>query len=218
MNAINTAKYGIVAILLLLLSACESTYYDAMETVGVHKRDILIDRIEDVQEAQQDGQEQFKSALDQFKSVLAFDGGELEDQYNALNSEYKDSVDAAAAISNHIEKVESVSEALFEEWQDEIGEYSSSKLRRSSELQYQSTKREYKKLLSSMKRAEQSMAPVLANFKDNVLYLKHNLNARAINSLQSELTGINNDVSSLIAKMESSIKQSDSFIQNLKGG
>lgn len=39
----------------LLLSACESAYYDALEKVGVHKREILIDRIEAAQEAQEEG-------------------------------------------------------------------------------------------------------------------------------------------------------------------
>tara|TARA_B100001964_G_C14082329_1_gene530880 strand:- start:142 stop:360 length:219 start_codon:yes stop_codon:yes gene_type:complete len=61
----------------LLLAACESTYYDAWEKVGAHKRDILIDRIEEVQEAQVEGQEQFKDALEQFRAVVNFDGGKL---------------------------------------------------------------------------------------------------------------------------------------------
>ena len=64
---------------LLILSACESSYYGAMEQFGVHKRDILIDRIEEAQEAQEEGQEQFKDALEQFRSVVSFDGGELEE-------------------------------------------------------------------------------------------------------------------------------------------
>lgn len=40
--------------MLLLVFGCESTYYDAMEKIGVHKRDILIDRIEDAQTAQEE--------------------------------------------------------------------------------------------------------------------------------------------------------------------
>ena len=217
MQTTTAARMGLLFSLCLILSACESTYYNTMESFGVHKRDIFIDRIEDVQAAQQEGQEQFKSALEQFKSVAAFDGGDLEDQYNTLNDEYEDSVDAAERISNHIEKVESVSEALFDEWQREIGEYSNSKLRNASKQQYRETLSEYKKLLGSMRRAESSMEPVLVNFKDNVLFLKHNLNARAIRSLKGGLSNINEDVSTLIKKMEISIKQSDAFIRNLKG-
>ena len=109
-------KYLAIASLLLLVSACESTYYDTMEKFGVHKRDILIDRIEDAQVAQEEGQEQFKDALAQFQAVVNFDGGDLEVVYNQLNGEFENSVDAADKIRDRIEAVESVAQALFNEW------------------------------------------------------------------------------------------------------
>jgi hypothetical protein len=46
---------AIILTFALLLSACESAYYDALEKVGVHKREILIDRIETAQESQEEG-------------------------------------------------------------------------------------------------------------------------------------------------------------------
>jgi len=208
---------SLVAIFSLLLSGCESTYYNAMEKVGIHKRDILIDRIEDTQEAQQEGQEQFKSALEQFKSVVNFDGGELEKVYNRLNDEYEASEKAAESIRNHIDDVESVAEALFEEWQDELEQYSSASLRRDSQKQLNATKRQYQRLLSSMQRAEKSINPVLTTMKDNVLYLKHNLNARAISSIKGELATINRDVSALLSNMQKAIDESDVFIRQLRG-
>ena len=109
----------IISTCLLLLSSCESTYYDTMEKLGVHKRDILIDRIEEAQDAQQEGQQQFKDALEQFRSVVNFDGGALEEVYNRLNSEYEDSVAAAETINERIDAVESVADALFHEWNTE---------------------------------------------------------------------------------------------------
>ena len=203
--------------ILLALAGCESTYYNAMEKVGFHKRDILIDRIEEVQEAQQDGQEQFKSALTQFKAVVDFDGGKLESLYNKLNDEYQDSAEAADNIRSRIDSVESVAEALFDEWQEELSQYSNGKLRRDSERQLQSTQRQYQRLIKAMHKAEKSIDPVLDTFKDNVLYLKHNLNARAISSLKGELNSVNNDVTSLLASMQQSIEESDAFITQLRG-
>jgi Protein of unknown function (DUF2959) len=203
--------------LILMITGCESTYYNAMEKVGVHKRDILVDRIEDVQDAQEEGQEQFQSALAQFKAVVNFDGGELEGLYNQLNDEYEDSADAADNIRSRIDDVESVAEALFEEWQEELSQYSSANLRRDSERKLKSTQRQYKRLLSAMRNAEKSIDPVLKTFKDNVLYLKHNLNARAISTLKGELSSINNNVASLLKNMQRSINESDKFIKQLKG-
>ncbi|WP_338043295.1 DUF2959 domain-containing protein [Oceanicoccus sagamiensis] len=208
----------LIIMLSVLLSGCESTYYSALEEVGYHKRDILIDRIEEAQEAQVEGQEQFKSALEQFKSVVNFDGGELEEVYQQLNDEYESSVDAAEEISNRIESVDSVANALFDEWSDELGEYTNANLRRDSERKLKETKRRYKNLLSAMRKTEKSIDPVLNTLRDNTLYLKHNLNARAISSLKNELGTVNKNVTALISNMEQAIKESDAFIKELKQG
>jgi hypothetical protein len=201
---------------LLLLTACESTYYDAMEQIGIHKRDILIDRIEEAQEAQEEGQEQFKDALEQFKAVVNFDGGKLEELYNRLNDEYEDSVTAAEKITDRINSVESVAEALFDEWESELLEYSNKNLRRDSERQLKATRLKYKRLITSMRDAEQTIDPVLSSLKDNVLYLKHNLNARAIVSLQGELGTVNRDITRLIDAMQDAINESNAFIEQMR--
>lgn len=41
--------------------------------------------------------------------------------------------------------------------------------------------------------AEDRMEPVLQAFEDQVLYLKHNLNAQAIGALENELATIRQD-------------------------
>jgi hypothetical protein len=60
------------------------------------------------------------------------------------------------------------------------------------------------------------MDPVLKRFNDQVLYLKHNLNAQAIASLQTTAAGIDTDVSALIKDMEASIAEADDFIKQMK--
>ncbi|MFP6804611.1 MAG: DUF2959 domain-containing protein [Pseudomonadales bacterium] len=206
----------LLTLLAIGLAGCESTYYDAMEQLGIHKRDILIDRIEDAQTAQEEGQEQFKDALEQFQAVVNFDGGDLEVIYNKLNSEYEDSVDAADTIRERIGGVESVAEALFSEWETELNEYSSATLKRDSQRQLEQTRRRFNQLMSSMRNAERTIDPVLANLKDNVLYLKHNLNARAIASLKGELSTVNENVNTLIEAMQTAINESSVFIDQMK--
>lgn len=202
--------------LAIALAGCESVKYSALEKVGIHKRDILIDRIEDTQEAQSDGQEQFQSALEQFRSVVAFDGGELERMYNKFNDEYEACEDAANDISEHIDSVKSVASALFAEWQEELGQYQNAKLRRASERQLADTKQRYRQILGAMRQSERAVAPVLAILRDNVLFLKHNLNARAVGSLRGELANIDREVEQLTASMQRSITESQRFIDSLK--
>lgn len=203
------------ALVLPLLAACSGTYYKAMESVGYEKRDILVDRVEDARDAQEDASEQFTSALDQFRATVNFDGGDLESVYDRLNSEYEDSVTEAENVSARIDSVESVSEDLFEEWQAELAEYSSASMRRDSESMLRDTKTRFKQMMAAMRRAEKSMDPVLEAFQDQVLYLKHNLNARAIGALSKELDGIERDTARLIADMQKAIAEADSFIRSM---
>lgn len=218
-RALGTRFYGRLLVLVcsqMLLLGCASAYYDALESIGVHKRDIFVDRIEESLEVQKEGQAQFESALAQFKTTVDFDGGGLEKAYNLFNDEYEESEEAANAISEHISAVESVADALFEEWSDELDLYTSPSLRRASERQYKSTQKKYQRLLASMRRVEESMQPVLATMRDNVLFLKHNLNARAIDTLKGELGSINRDMSKLVKNMQRSIAEAEAFITTLK--
>ncbi|RPI63943.1 MAG: DUF2959 family protein, partial [Lysobacterales bacterium] len=65
-----------------LLTSCSSAYYRALETVGIEKRDILVDRVEEARDSQTDAKEQFTSALDRYRSVVNVDGGDLEEIYD----------------------------------------------------------------------------------------------------------------------------------------
>ena len=212
------AKSIVLLTAVISLTACETVVYDALEKVGYHKRDILIDRIDAAQASQTEGQEQFKSALEQFKSVINFDGGDLEVTYDLLNDEYEASVDAADEIHDRINSVENVADAMFDEWQEELEQYSNASLRRDSERQLKDTRRRYSKVLGAMRRAENAIDPVLASLKDNTLYLKHNLNARAIASLKNELGTVDNDVNALLTAMQQAINESNAFIDELRGG
>ncbi|MEH6501213.1 MAG: DUF2959 domain-containing protein [Pseudoalteromonas distincta] len=210
------SRWFFVSFLVLALAGCQSAYYNAMERVGVHKRDIMVDRVESVQDAQTDAKEQFESALAEFRSIIQIKDQDLAARYDRLNGEYEDSKAAAKSVTQRIDAVEDVSEALFDEWEDEIDLYSSANLKRQSAAKLSQTRQQYKGLIRSMRSAEARMEPVLRVFQDQVLFLKHNLNARAIDSLQGELGTIETDVAQLIREMEKSIAESEAFISSLQ--
>ncbi len=202
----------------LSLAGCQSAYYAGMEKMGYHKRDLMVSDVEKARDAQQEAKEQFKSALDRFTSVLNVKGGKLQEKYDTLNAEYEKSEAKAQAVRDRIDSVEDVSEALFSEWDVELKEYTSANLRKSSQTKLTKTRSQYAKLIKAMKRAERKMPPVLGKFKDQVLFLKHNLNAQAISSLKSELGTVESNINALIKEMESSIKQADTFISSMHTG
>jgi len=205
---------GAFALLLGLsvLCGCRSTYYSAMETFGVYKRDLLKKKVVAARDEQQTAQEQFKDALTRLKELSGFEGGELEEAYNGLKRDYDRSVDRARAVKKRIEQVETVAEDLFAEWKKEIGEISTASLRNASEKQLQETRRRYEDLHSALTRAAASMDPVLVQFKDQVLFLKHNLNAAAIASLKGETSSIQAEITKLIQEMNTAIAEADKFI------
>ena len=200
----------------LLVTACSKTYYSAMEKVGIHKRDILVNRVEKARDAQTGAQEQFKSALEQFAAVIELKETDLKKAYDKLNAEFIDCEKASKEVSERIDKVENVSEALFDEWEDELDLYQNKQLRSASATQLEQTKSRYREMLASMHIAEESMEPVLKTFRDNVLFLKHNLNAQAIGSLQAEFSGLEKNIDILIRKMNTAIKDSNAFIAQMQ--
>ncbi|MBH0026159.1 DUF2959 domain-containing protein [Pseudoalteromonas sp. SWN29] len=202
-------------VLTLTLSGCQSAYYSAMEKVGVHKRDILIDRVEETKDSQQESQEEFKSALERLTTLIDFNGGELQDTYNQLNDDYESSLKAANEVSTNINKVEDVAEALFDEWGDELEQYKSASLKRESSKKLAATKRQFDQLLRSMRSAEDKMEPVLTSLHDNVLYLKHNLNAQAVSAIKGEFTNLKRDIQLLMNDMNKSIADSNKFIEQM---
>ena len=194
---------------------CQTAYYAAMEKVGYHKRDLLVSRVEAARDSQAAAKEQFKSALERFTSVVNVDGGELQDKYDALSAELEESEEDAAAVRERVDAVEDVAEALFDEWEGELDQYTNASLRKKSAEQLRRTRDRYTPLIGSMRRAESKMEPVLKAFRDQVLYLKHNLNAQAIASLKGELASVETDIASLIREMEKSIAEADAFIETI---
>lgn len=198
------------------LSSCDKAYIATMEKMGYAKRDILSSRVKSARDAQEDAKQEIQSTLEQFGKVVSYEGGDLEQTYKKLSGELAASEDSAEAVKNKIQDVESVAGALFSEWEQELGQYSSADLRRKSQAKLTQTKGRYKEMLSAMKRAEQRIEPVLKPLRDQVLYLKHNLNARALAAIKGELVKVDAQVDQLVKDMNRSIAEADKFIQTME--
>lgn len=205
-----------LGLLLIVTTGCSKIYYESMEKVGIHKRDIMVDRVENVQESQEDAQKEFKSALEQFSSLVKIENSDLKSAYEKFNDQYEDAKEASEEVSKNIDKLEDVSLALFDEWAQEIEQYQNAKLKSQSKTKLKNTQAKYKAMMRSMRQSEKSMEPILATFYDNVLTLKHSLNAQAIGALEGEFKSLKSDVTLLIQQMNNSIKESDKFIQEMK--
>lgn len=214
MKAISLFVKGLF-ISLFLAGCANNLYYAGMEKVGFHKRDIMTSRVENVQESQKDAQQEFKSALEHFGTLVNIKDTDLKDAYEKFNSEFEQASESAQELSSRIDDLEDVSLALFEEWNDELSLYKNKKLKLQSQKQLKNTKAKYQKMMKAMRSSERSMQPILDAFQDNVLMLKHSLNAQAIGALQGEFNDLKKDISMLISQMNKSIKTSNEFIEEI---
>lgn len=199
------------------ISQCKKLYFKAVESAGHHKRDILVTRVEHARDSLEEAKTQFQTALERFSQLTRFEGGDLEDVYRQLKSEYDYSHSKALAVKDRIDAVEDVALALFSEWETELDQYTNRTLRSSSRQKLKQTQQHYGHLITAMRRAEHKIDPVLSVFHDQVLYLKHNLNANAIASLEHELRAMTAGVSGLIGAMERSISRANVFVESLNG-
>jgi hypothetical protein len=120
-------------------------------------------------------------------------------------------------VYGRIEGVRSVAHALFAEWEKELDQYTSKTLRSRSESTLRSTRQRYDRLMLLMQRAADRMEPVLATLRDQVLFLKHNLNAQTVAGLDSTARELQSDIGTLIADMERSIAEADAFLAEWSG-
>lgn len=203
------------ATLAAAVGGCSSLYYGTMEKFGQEKRDILVKRVGKARDAQQDTQTVFKDALEQFGATVKFEGGDLQKQYDKLSAELARCEGRAADVHARIGDVDRVARDLFREWAAETKQYQNAQYRRDSEAKLRDTQRNCDRMLGAMRNAESKIEPVLSVFRDQVLYLKHNLNAKALASLQDESARIEMDVNALLKDLSAAIAEADQFIHTM---
>ena len=199
-----------------LLISCNSLYFSALEKIGIEKRDLFIKRIKSARDSQVDAKEQFKSALDEYRSVISVDGGDLERKYDQLSAVLERSEASAEEVKTKVIRVRDVAVSLFAEWNSELDDYTNQELRRDSENKLQRAKMEYAEMMGSMKIASDRLEPALKPLRDNVLYLKHNLNAKAIMALNSEVLKVEEKVDILIEELTRSIEDADEYVKRIE--
>lgn len=200
------------------LTGCAKTKIWINEKLGHEKREQLVSSVENARDQQEKAKVAFTSALEEFLAITEGDDttADLEKKYKKIESAYENSASRAEAVHTRIASVENVAKSLFKEWENELGEYTSDSLRAASQEQLDATRERYTKLVGAMKDAAAKMDPVLAAFKDQSLFLKHNLNARAIASLETDLAKVKTEVAELIQEMEASIAEANAFIDSLQ--
>ncbi len=209
---------GAALFLVALVAGCSTVKYEALEQVGVYKRDILVDRVEDARDAQSETREEVLAAYEELNLLMGEDGGDLERQYKRLNKKVERSRSRIEELDEQLGAIDRVGNDLFEEWEGELAEYNNPSLRRDQAARLKESREQFAALQSRMQAARDRVDPVMAVLNDNVLYLKHSLNARALDALRGEAAELETKVDALIRDMQIAIDEADAYIARLKQG
>ena len=86
-------------------------------------------------------------------------------QYELSKAHFESSQEAADEVKAKIESIEHVAEALFDEWRDEIEQYTNNSLKRQSQLQLKTTEVRYRSVIKAMHRTEEKNVPGISSVK-----------------------------------------------------
>lgn len=200
---------------LMMVVSCSTVYYNVWEALGKEKRDLLKSNVLKVKEDQDEVQEEFRDTLEKVRSKYKLNGGNLEKIYDQLSGDYDDAKAKSDTLSKRIDKVEEIAEDLFAEWETEANQITNPTYRRDSLSKRKATMRKFSGMHKAMRRVESSLKPVLTKLKDQVLYLKHNLNAQAIGAFKVEFEKIAREINSLSGQIKRSSRAADDFIANM---
>jgi chromosome segregation ATPase len=209
------SNYVPLVVLTLLMTGCTSTYYKAMQTLGKEKRDILVSRIKDAKKDQDQTKQQLQTTMESCQALSGFQGGSLEKSYKRLNSDYESADAQARKLHDKIQSIDQVSNDLFKEWQGEIAAMGNARLKAQDTVMLRNAKTRQATYMRAMRRTEDQIAPVLKAFRDQVLFLKHNLNSRAIGSLKGTTVTLQGDVADLVQSIDASSQEADKLISSL---
>ena len=196
-------------------SGCSTVYYNFWETFGKEKRELLQSHVTEAKEGQEEVKEQFQSVLERIKHEYSFEGGSLEETYEKLQEDYEEAAAESSALSARVEKVSEIGEDLFEEWENEAQNLDNKRYKRDSLQKLRGTKKQFKKMLASMLAVEKNLDATLKQFHDQVIYLKHNLNAKALGSFKGEFQSIQDDMRKLVRQINQSSQEAEEFVQQL---
>lgn len=200
-----------------VLAACQTTpYYKALETVGIKKRDLLIDRAEDVQKSEREASKAFVGAVTVYRETSDADPRNIEGAYRRLESAYEKSRARAGDVEQDIDTLRTVAGDMFTEWESELKLFQDPDIRAASAADLERTRAEFAQLERVLGESVQAMEPALFTLRDRVLYLKHNQTPAAAQALRAQQPKLVEDVRSADAEIRRAIEAADRFLTRLR--
>lgn len=193
----------IVAVTAVALAACA--------TSGPKQAANFVSQVEESRAILKATKVELRSALAAAKALGRKKGGDLQAQYEAINSAVIQSGKKMIRFRKTFASMDKTSESFFAAWSAELGEYTTTDFRKRSEARLKKTRGRYNRLRSTMQKAEAKFIPLWAKLHDLVLYLNYNLNAKGVTSIKGTVRALGSEARKLYTRIDAAVREADGF-------
>jgi DNA repair exonuclease SbcCD ATPase subunit len=195
-----------------LFGCKSSTYYEAAETVGYEKREMLIDRLQEARDSQVGAKQQMQTALYTLRRIGSVPETELEDLHDDLATEVNRAKDQLDDLHDDIAAVESVARSLFDDWEDDLAKFENQEARNRSQEELRDTRKRHETLVAELRSSERKLQRIMPRLEDQARVLEHAEELGRSPSLTDDLDDVREEISTLIEELDDSIDRTQRFI------
>ena len=182
-----------------LVTGCQSSG----KAVGIRQVDDLLGRIERVHLEAELSRERAHSVMDGLRAVVAIESAEdVVETFATFSEALKDSEEQSYRLRAAIGPMKASADAVFERWSADLAEFSSVEMRRRSQARMDDTRARYEAIVAAVGPAVTSYEVLNSGLRDLSLFLGHDLNTTAIQTVGREVQILVDDAMDLNQKLQ----------------
>lgn len=193
-----------------LLQGCSSSG----KAAGIRQVDDLISRIERVHLESELSRERIKSVMDSLRGVVTMDQeADVVETFAAFTAAIAASEQQSNKLRSAIGPMKSSADAVFARWTQDLGDFSSAEMRRRSTERMDETRARYDAIVASVGPAVTNFEIFNSGLRDLSLFLGHDLNTQAVQSVGGEVQVLADDAITLNTKLVATLEACREYVR-----
>ncbi len=182
-----------------------------------HKRtDEHIEKIERASDEMKDLRKHLDKVFEAYHKTLREGTDKRRSSYNELVKALERCEEKTKELRKRHEEMDKQAEEYFKRWKNSVKDIKNADLEQRSEGRLETTRRRYREVSESWKGMREDYEPVLAELRDQIVYLGHDLNEDAVLSLKEDAAELEELASALFRSMEGFGSTADEYISGLE--
>lgn len=194
---------------------CQRAYYDAMEAMGTEKREILVDRTEDLRDALYAVRSEYSVAVERLATIVQPDALDAEQRFSQAEVLVDACRERSDTLQSALEQTDDIANTLFEDWIVMTREQADAGMRDASQKRLDDLRTSYRAMMRPARSAADRVLPVLRTFEAHVQHLKLHMDDASAATVRAELDRVQPDVTALMGQLEEAVQGTNSFLHTM---